>query len=270
MASLGVIFPPDQPPERLREVAVAAEAAGIPELWLWEDCFAESGMAPAAAALAWTERLHIGVGLFPVPLRNVALTAMEIATLARLFPGRLLPGIGHGVQPWMGQVGARARSPLTLLREYGVALRRLLDGESVTTTGHYVQLDDVQLRWPPPPVPLFVGAEGPKTLAVAGEIGDGIILTGPGDVDTVAAAISAARLTRQAAGVAADLDVVAFLSVPVTIGASELGTRAAELATAGVTRIAICGLAEAGPPDSSDRIFDIVTTVAQVRLRSFG
>ena len=47
----------------------------------------------------------MGIGLLPVPLRNVALTAMELATLERLFPGRLAPGIGHGVLDWMGQVG---------------------------------------------------------------------------------------------------------------------------------------------------------------------
>ena len=74
----------------------------------------------------------MGIGLLPVPLRNVALTAMELATLERAIPGRLIGGVGHGVQSWMGQVGARVESPVTLLREYSVALRRLLDGESVT------------------------------------------------------------------------------------------------------------------------------------------
>ena len=108
MVNLGVIFPPDLPPERLREVAVAADQAGLAELWLWEDCFAESAIATAAAVLAWTERLRVGIGLLPVPLRNVALTAMELATLARLFPGRLVPGVGHGVLDWMGQVGVRS------------------------------------------------------------------------------------------------------------------------------------------------------------------
>src|SRR5690606_19909620 len=177
MTRTGLILPPDQPPERLRSVAHRTETAGIPELWLWEDCFAESGVAPAAAVLAWTERLQVGIGLLPVPLRNVALTALELATLARMFPDRLLPGIGHGVLDWMGEVGARAASPLTLLEEYGSALRRLLDGETVTTEGRYVTLEQVGLRWPPARLPVYVGAIGPKTLAVAGRVGDGVILT---------------------------------------------------------------------------------------------
>lgn len=264
MTTIGLIFPPDQPPERLREVALATEAAGIEELWLWEDCFKESGMAPAGAVLAWTERLRVGVGLFPVPLRNVALTAMEIATLARLFPGRLLPGIGHGVLDWMGQVGARAASPLTLLREYGTALRRLLDGENVTVEGRYVALRDVQLSWPPEQVPLLVGAVGPKTMALAGEIGDGLILTGDNGGERAREAIAVALEARQAAGVEGDLDIVSFLDVPVTIGVDELTKRIEERIAIGATRVSVCGVSEAGPPDGSERILDLVDVVAQV------
>src|SRR6201995_2378671 len=126
---LAAIFPPTQPPERIVAVAAAAEAAGLADLGVWEDCFKESGIATATAMLAATSRLTVGIGLLPVPLRNVALTAMELATVSRLFPGRLMPGIGHGVLSWMGQVGARAESPLALLREYTTALYALLHGK---------------------------------------------------------------------------------------------------------------------------------------------
>src|SRR5271154_4371241 len=107
MPTLAAIFTPDQPPERLGPVAAAAEAGGLEQLWGWGDCFKESGIATATAVLATTSHLGVGIGLLPVPLRNVALTAMEIATLARLFPGRLVAGVGHGVLDWMGQVGAQ-------------------------------------------------------------------------------------------------------------------------------------------------------------------
>jgi alkanesulfonate monooxygenase SsuD/methylene tetrahydromethanopterin reductase-like flavin-dependent oxidoreductase (luciferase family) len=186
MTTLGTIFLPQFPPERLHGVVRAADQAGLEELWLWEDCFLESGIATAAAALAWTERLRVGVGVLPVPLRNVALTAMELATLHRLFPGRLEVGVGHGVLDWMGQVGARVESPMTLLREYVDALRALLRGEQVTVSGRYVRLDRVALDWPPPSPPaIYVGAVGPRTLRLSGESGDGTILTGDTTADRV-------------------------------------------------------------------------------------
>jgi alkanesulfonate monooxygenase SsuD/methylene tetrahydromethanopterin reductase-like flavin-dependent oxidoreductase (luciferase family) len=104
---------------------------------------------------------------------------MEIATVERLFPGRAVIGFGHGVQEWMGQVGARPDSPVTLLREYLTALRRLVAGEEVTTSGRYINLDHVQLAWPPATTPtVLAGAIGPKSLAVCAEAADGIILTG--------------------------------------------------------------------------------------------
>lgn len=128
MTQLGAVFRPQLPPERLRDIARLADDSGLEQLWLWEDCFREGGVSTAAAALAWSERVRIGVGLLPVPLRNVAITAMEVASLHRMFPGRAIVGVGHGVQDWMGQVGARVESPVTLLREYLDALRALLRG----------------------------------------------------------------------------------------------------------------------------------------------
>ncbi len=123
-------------------------------------------MSIASALLAWTDRLPVGIGVLPVPLRNVALTAMETAALHRLFPGRVTVGVGHGVQGWMGQVGARVESPLTLLGEYLQALRGLLRGERLTVDGRYVKLDDVALDWPPlTPPPVLAAAAGPRTLA---------------------------------------------------------------------------------------------------------
>src|SRR3712207_9535072 len=115
VTQLGINFVPTLSPSRLRSLARAADAAGLDELWLWEDCFKETAVASAAAALAWTERITVAITLMPVPLRNPALCAIEVATLSGMFPGRLIAGLGHGVQEWMGQAGARGESPLTLL-----------------------------------------------------------------------------------------------------------------------------------------------------------
>jgi alkanesulfonate monooxygenase SsuD/methylene tetrahydromethanopterin reductase-like flavin-dependent oxidoreductase (luciferase family) len=214
MTILGAIFLPQNPPERLREVARVADEAGLEELWLWEDSFFNSGVAAAAAALAWTDNLRVGIGLLPVPYRNVALTAMEIATMCRLFGDRALVGVGHGMQDWMAQAGVRVDSPMTLLREHVTALQALLRGETVTTTGRYVNLDRVELAWPPDSPPdVYVGAIGHKTLRLSGELAQGTILVGGTSPDGV-------RAARQDIG-AADHDVVMFLPAATGPGAKE-------------------------------------------------
>jgi alkanesulfonate monooxygenase SsuD/methylene tetrahydromethanopterin reductase-like flavin-dependent oxidoreductase (luciferase family) len=213
MTILGAVALPSLPPERLPKVAAAADAAGLEELWLWEDCFWAGGMASAGVALASTERLRVGIGVLPVPLRAVSLVAMELAALERIAPGRLVPGLGHGVQAWMGQAGVRVESPLTLLREYTAALRALLGGDEVTTTGNrYVRLDRVRLAWPPlPPPALHIGTEGPRSLRLSGELADGTILTGGTTPDGVRAARAHIEEGRWAAGRARDHRVTVYL-----------------------------------------------------------
>lgn len=191
MTALGAVFRPQLAPERLRSVVRVADETGLEELWLWEDCFREGGISSAAAALAWTERVRIGIGLLPVPLRNVAVTAMEAATLHRMFPGRPILAVGHGVQDWMGQVGARVESPLTLLWEHLEALRALLRGERLNVQGRYVTLDDVALDWPPAePVPVIAGVTGRRSLRLSGAVADGTLLTASATAEDV-------RLARQ-------------------------------------------------------------------------
>ncbi|MEV7219283.1 LLM class flavin-dependent oxidoreductase [Streptomyces sp. NPDC093681] len=223
MTGLGAVLRPQLAPERLRAVVGVADEVGLEELWLWEDCFREGGISTAAAALAWTERVRVGVGLLPVPLRNVALTAMEAATLHRMFPGRAVLGVGHGVQDWMEQVGARAESPVTLLREHLLALRALLRGERVTVKGRYVQLDDVALDWPPQQaVEVFAGATGPRSLRLTGEAADGTVLTANTPPDGVRRARRLIDEGRAAAGRADGAHkVVVYLLAATGAGARE-------------------------------------------------
>ncbi|MDO0935996.1 LLM class flavin-dependent oxidoreductase [Streptomyces sp. DG2A-72] len=240
---LGAVFRPQLPPERLREVARLADETGLEELWLWEDCFREGGLSTAAAALAWTERVRIGVGLLPVPLRNVAITAMEVASLHRMFPGRPIVGVGHGVQDWMGQVGARVESPVTLLREHLLALRALLRGERITTDGRYVKLDDVALDWPPadPAPPVLAGATGPRSLRLAGEAADGTILTASTPPEGVRRARQLIDEGRESAGRTEPHKVVVYLLTATGPGAA--ARLRAELDAEGVASVPDLGVA---------------------------
>jgi alkanesulfonate monooxygenase SsuD/methylene tetrahydromethanopterin reductase-like flavin-dependent oxidoreductase (luciferase family) len=248
MTTLGVIFPPDLPPERLRAVAQAADASGVEQLWVWEDCFKESGIATAAAVLAWTERLAVGIGLLPAPLRNVALAGMEIATVERLFPGRLVPGVGHGVLDWMAQVGARAQSPMRLLREYTAALRALLHGETVTVSGRYVQLDHVALDWPPATPPaVLVGAVRERTISLAGELGDGVIFSGETTPADLRAGLDHLAAGRRTAGRGGSSDVVVFVPVPDGLTAGQIAERVGEFAATGATHVILLSVGDEMP-----------------------
>ncbi|MDI6517647.1 LLM class flavin-dependent oxidoreductase [Streptomyces coelicoflavus] len=243
MTGLGAVLRPQLAPERLRAVARVADEVGLEELWLWEDCFREGGISSAAAVLAWTERVRVGVGLLPVPLRNVAVTAMEAATLHRMFPGRAVLGVGHGVQDWMGQVGARVESPVTLLREYLLALRALLRGERVSAEGRYVQLDDVALDWPPERAEgVLAGATGPRSLRLAGEAADGTVLTANTPPDGVRRARRLIDEGRAAAGRGEDVHkVVVYLLAATGTGARE--RLRAELVAEGVADVPDLGVA---------------------------
>jgi alkanesulfonate monooxygenase SsuD/methylene tetrahydromethanopterin reductase-like flavin-dependent oxidoreductase (luciferase family) len=199
-AALGVVARPERAPETLVEVARSAERAGYDELWLWEDCFLTGGVAAWATALAATERITVGLGVMPTPARNVAFAAMEIATLARLHPGRVHAGFGHGVDAWMRQVGAKPASQLALLSETVEAVQALLAGATVSVEGRYVRLRDVALDHPPAVVPpVSVGVRGPRSLELAGRCADGTVLdagSSPGYVRWARERIAAERPHR--------------------------------------------------------------------------
>ena len=174
---VGIVVRPELEPESLAERAREAEAAGFAELWLWEDCFFGGAIAASATALAATDRIAVGMGIMPAPVRNAAFAAMEIATLARLHPGRFHAGLGHGADAWMRQIGVKPASQLALLEETIGAVRALLAGETVATEGRYVRLRDVALDHPPAqPPPVSAGVRGPRSLELSGRVADGTVL----------------------------------------------------------------------------------------------
>jgi alkanesulfonate monooxygenase SsuD/methylene tetrahydromethanopterin reductase-like flavin-dependent oxidoreductase (luciferase family) len=210
---LGVLFDHDRPPEELTAFAVAAEEAGADDVWVVEDLGWAGSISSAALALAATRRVRVGIGVAPVPLRNPALLAMEIATLARVFPGRLMAGVGHGVPEWMRKVGAETQQKLALLEENIVALRALLHGETVTMQGQKITIDGVRLVHPPAvPPPIVAGVVGPKSLELSGRAADGTIVPegkGPAGITDARRHIDRGRST----GSPHDLIAFAFLHI---------------------------------------------------------
>ncbi|GGM14229.1 oxidoreductase [Streptomyces fumigatiscleroticus] len=209
---IGVMYDRDWAPEGLPGFAREVEALGVDDLWVVEDLGWNGGVSAAAVALAATERLRVGIGITPAPLRSPALLAMELATLARVFPGRLVAGIGHGVREWMASVGVAPRSPLALLEETIGSVRALLRGERVDLEGREVHLAGVRLVHPceqPPPV--VAGVVRPRSLELSGRVADGTVIAeghGPRDV-----ANARALTGRGGAGAGHTLTVLGFCGV---------------------------------------------------------
>lgn len=191
--AVAALLPRDLPADQVLPFARRAEQLGFDELWVVEDLGFRGGVAQAAAVLAATQRIRVGIGILPAAVRNPAFAAMEVATLAQLFPGRVDVGVGHGMPGWMRSVGAWPARPLGLLEEHLSALASLLRGEAVTSEGVGGQGPLTDVRLDPSAVPgtaprLLAGVRGPRSLAMSGRVADGTVLAEPCAPEYVAAA----------------------------------------------------------------------------------
>ncbi|MCE2530220.1 MAG: LLM class flavin-dependent oxidoreductase [Acidimicrobiia bacterium] len=163
-------------PEDIAPAARFIEDAGFAEIWVAEDYFFYGGMSTAGLVLEATESIQVGLGIVASVARHPAVTAMEFATLDRAYPGRFLPGIGHGVPAWTKQMGLYPKSPLGVLREVATSVRRLVEGETLDESGNYT-FNSVTLTHPSPGMKILGGVVGPKSLQMSGELMDGTVLS---------------------------------------------------------------------------------------------
>ncbi len=166
------------------EKARAAERLGYRRAWVSDSpaCYGDVWMALALVADG-TDSIGLGPAVLVPSLRHVVTQASAIATLEGLAPGRAVAAIGTGFTGRMA-LGQRAL-PWREVAEYLRALRALLRGEGVQVDGAAVRLVAPPGALPERPVnvPLLVAANGPKGLAVARELGDGVMTIGGGEPD---------------------------------------------------------------------------------------
>lgn len=195
---LGVLLGSTTPPEDIASLTQWVEANGFGELWIPEDYFFLGGIAASAIALSATERIRVGIAVVSSMVRHPALLGMEVATLARAFPGRFAPGVGHGVPAWTAQMALTVRSPMSALRETLTGLRALLDGGTVSADGNVHSFAEVTLTHPPAErVPIYTGVLGDKGIALTGEMADGLVVSVLAGPEYVAA--TRAKLDKAAA-----------------------------------------------------------------------
>src|SRR5436190_6130651 len=161
--------------------AQLAEANGFEAVWQAESRLVREATVPMAAFAAVTDRIKVGSGVVNNWTRNVGLLAATFSTLVDLAPGSVILGIGAWWDPLARKVGIHRHHELAAMRETVEVARRLLAMERVSFEGDFVHLDDVEIDIvhgdrSPKEVPIYIGATGMKMMALAGEIGDGVVL----------------------------------------------------------------------------------------------
>lgn len=199
------VAPYELPVADLLRLAPEAEALGYATLALGEAGGSDIAVLFGALA-ARTERIGLLSGILNVYTRTPAQLAMAATTLAELSGGRFALGLGLGgtaiIEGWHGVPFER---PLLRLRETITALRTMLAGERTAFAGETVRSRGFRLRRPAQPIPIYLGALGPRALALGGELADGVILNWipaeavPGAVEQVQEGVRRGR--REAADV---------------------------------------------------------------------
>jgi 5,10-methylenetetrahydromethanopterin reductase len=154
-----------------------AESRGFEAVWQAESRLVRDAVVPMAAFAATTNRIKIGSGVINNWTRNAGVIAATFLTLDDLAPDRIICGIGAWWDPLASKVGINRRKPLLAMRETVESVRALLARQRVTYHGEFVHLTDVELdvvhgRKEPRNVPIYIGATGPKMMALTGDIAD--------------------------------------------------------------------------------------------------
>ena len=163
----------------LTALAVAAEDAGFDQVWVSNDLFLRSALVLATIIAARTSRIAVGIGVMNPYSVHPAELAMAAATLQEASGGRFLLGLGAGAEQFLGWAGIPRTTPLATTRTAVVTLRALLghpDADRALLPDWAREHADAALKFAvdkPPPV--YVGAMGPRMLAMAGTHADGAL-----------------------------------------------------------------------------------------------
>lgn len=244
----GVYVPTHGPygdPALLRDLAVAAEAAGWDGFFVWDiltayddPVIADPWVALTAVAEA-TTRIAIGPMVVPLPRRHLAKVAVEARSLQSLSAGRLILGVGVGAGVDYERFGdpATGAERAARLDEGVVVLKALLSGEPVDHAGEHYRVTGVRFEAADVPVPVWTSGFWPRRAPVRGAVGaDGCFPQTPGHDEEfplpTPADVAGFRAAFVEAGGAAEHDVA--LWSPTDTGAPD-SARVPAYAEAGVT-----------------------------------
>lgn len=186
------------PPAQVGAVAAAAEAAGFAAVFVAEGHGDALALChPVAAA---TSQVMVGTAIANAALRPPVLAAKTAAQLDQASGGRFALGLGTANAIMNGRFGIAPFQPLRMIEEYVAAVRAVLSGAPAGYSGTVYRTGLVPLDSPPvrSALPVHLAALGPRMLALAGRIADGVIV----NLMSPAQAGRAATIVRQAAAAA--------------------------------------------------------------------
>jgi 5,10-methylenetetrahydromethanopterin reductase len=166
------------------ELVQKIERLGYESAWVTETRLARDAFSVLGAFAAVTKRIQLCTGIVNSWTRGPALMAMTLATLDELAPNRVICGLGAYWDPLAWKQGIERSKPVEQMREYLIAVRRLLNLEEFTFEGQFVKLRDISLdlghgaKREPKKVKLYIGPTGPVMTQLAGEIADGALING--------------------------------------------------------------------------------------------
>lgn len=203
--SLRDLLPPAGPRAALPvramvDLAVLSDQLGYHSVWLPEGRGREVMAQLGAIALA-TKHIQLGTGIMPVFSRPPALAAMGLATLDDLSQGRVIFGIGAGhagiTERGYGQAFKR---PVQAVREFVEIVRQVMSGGNVRYHGDVFPVPEFELESAPArQIPIYIAALRRTMLALAGQIGDGVLLNWS-TPERAAASTAAVHAAARAAG----------------------------------------------------------------------
>jgi 5,10-methylenetetrahydromethanopterin reductase len=160
----------------LRHLVRLAEDTGYDALWHADERFFRDCWPALTVAALSSSRIGLGVCVTDPYVRHPALTATAFATVDEISGGRAVLGLGAGISGF-AEMGIKRVRPLVALRETIELVRRLWTGEQVDYAGDVITFSGGSLNVPArPDAPICIASNGPKTIELAGEVADGLIV----------------------------------------------------------------------------------------------
>lgn len=172
----GVWMFPDRPASELVELVVAAEAGGLDEFWLGDEGPAREPFTVLSAAATATTTIRLATGITNPYVRAPGLAATTALTIHELSGGRMILGVGAGGQLSLDPLELRADKPLESVRSFIATAR----AATAVRVGPGYRPNDyaIDTTHVDPPLPVFIGARGPRLNKLASEVADGAFVAG--------------------------------------------------------------------------------------------